>query len=333
MTIQNSTTTSSARTVDALSDLDAALDLDDPAAPDGTVTAPEPDTVAVPDTATAPVTVAPPSAPVVPPSAERGRSRVLLRFAAAVGWAFVGFAVVVAIWAYGSSRFEGTPTPGDTYTEIREMLSEPFYDNGNGDVGVGNMIWGSLLRVYKGFGLAVLLGVPLGLWMGTSRRVWQAANPVVQILRPVSPLAWFPIWLVVFKDSNQAAVWVIFMTALWPTVLNTAAGAGSVPADQRNVARVFRFGRLTYLRHVVIPHTLPSTITGMRLSMGIGWMVIVAVEMLGGDQGIGRAIWDWYNGGTYGKVGAGIIFIGVLGFAMDLFFLRLAKATAVEEAH
>jgi nitrate/nitrite transport system permease protein len=326
MTIQNSTTTGSERTVDALSDLDMALDLDDPAAPDGTVAAPEPDTVAVPGTA------APPTPPVPPPRAARGRSRVL-RMVTAAGWGLFGFAVIVAIWAIGASRVPELPTPGDTFTEIREVLAEPFYDNGNGDMGVGNLIWNSLLRVFKGFGLAVLVGVPLGLLMGTIRHAWQAANPVVQILRPVSPLAWFPIWLWVFKDSNQAAVWVIFMTALWPTVLNTAAGAGSVPVDQRNVARVFRFGRLTYLRHVVVPHTLPAIVTGMRLSMGIGWMVIVAVEMLGGDSGIGRAVWDWYNGGNSAKLAAGIIFIGVLGFVIDLFFLRLAKAVAVEEVH
>lgn len=279
--------------------------------------------------ASSPPRLAPVAQPPVPPAT--GPAARLLRLATALGWALVGFAVVLAIWAFGASRVEHLPTPGDTFTVLRDTLSDPFYDNGPDDQGVGLLVWDSLQRVFKGFGLAMLVGMPLGLLMGASRRVWQAANPVVQLLRPVSPLAWFPIWLVVFKDSNQAAVWVIFMTTLWPTVLNTAAGAAAVPADQRDVARVFHLRRWAYVRHVLVPHTLPSAVTGMRLSMGVGWMVIVAVEMLGGNSGIGRYVWTSYNGGNMALVVQAILVIGVLGLVLDLLLLRLAKAVALEE--
>ena len=184
------------------------------------------------------------------------------------------------------------------------------------------------MKVFAGFAFAVLVGVPLGFLVGGSKRAWAAANPVIQVLRPVSPLAWFPIGLVVLKDVGQAAIFVIFITSLWPTVINTAFGASSVPADQRNVARVFKFGRLAYVRHVVIPHSLPSIITGMRLSMGIAWMVIVAAEMLSGNTGIGYFVWNSYNGGSLANVIAAIVTIGLVGVLLDTAFMRLGKKVA-----
>ncbi|MGQ0830766.1 MAG: nitrate ABC transporter permease [Microthrixaceae bacterium] len=244
----------------------------------------------------------------------------------------MGFAVVVAIWAFGAAHVPQLPTPGETLSRLRTLLEDPFYDNGPNDKGVGLRLVTSLQRVFLGFGLATFVGVPIGLAMGTSRRVWRAANPVIQVLRPVSPLAWFPIWLVVFKDSGNAAVWVIFITSLWPTLLNTAAGAAEVPNDQRDVARVFRFGRLAYLRHVLLPNTLPATVTGMRLSMGTAWMVIVAVEMLaGGGKGLGSYVWEQYNALDLASMVAAIVIIGGVGFMLDLAFLRLGRMVAIEE--
>jgi len=224
------------------------------------------------------------------------------------------------------------PTPGETLSTIRTMAADPFYDHGPNDKGIGLRLWSSLGRVAKGWGLAVIAGVPLGLLMGSSRRAWRAANPVVQLLRPVSPLAWFPIWLIYFQQSDKAAVWTIFITALWPTVVNTAAGAAAVPEDHRSVARVFKFGRIAYVRHVLIPDTLPSIVTGLRLSMGIAWMVIVATEMLSGGVGAGTFIWDAYNASNLAQVAAAIVFIGIVGFALDLLFLRLGRAVAIEES-
>jgi nitrate/nitrite transport system permease protein len=185
--------------------------------------------------------------------------------------------------------------------------------------------------VFKGFGLAALAGIPLGIAIGASRRAWQAINPIVQMLRPVSPLAWFPIWLVVLKDAGRASVFVIFITALWPTVINSAAGAASVPRDQRNVARVFRFGRVPYIRHVLLPHALPSIITGLRLSMGIAWMVIVAVEMLSGGSGIGFFVWDSYNAARLDLVIAAIMLIGAVGLLLDQGFAWLFRRSVQEE--
>jgi nitrate/nitrite transport system permease protein len=266
-----------------------------------------------------------------PPPARRSDGR-LRRAAAAIGWASVGFAVVIAIWQFGSWRVEDLPGPSETLTKLRSMLSDPFYDKGPNDKGVGLRLWTSLQLVLKGFALATIVGMPAGLAIGASRRAWQAANPVIQMLRPVSPLAWFPIWLVVFRDSGNAATWVIFITALWPVLINTAAGAAAVPADQRDVARVFQFGRLSYLRHVLVPNALPQAVTGMRLSMGTAWMVIVAVEMLSTSSGIGTYVWVQYNALNFAAMISAIVLIGIVGVFLDLVFLRLARAVAIEEA-
>jgi nitrate/nitrite transport system permease protein len=253
------------------------------------------------------------------------------RGAATAGWAAVGFAVVLAAWQLFAWRTPDLPTPIETLRELRSLLAHPFHDGGPNDKGIGVQLLSSLQRVFTGFGLAAAAGVPFGLLVGASPRAWKAANPVVQFLRPVSPLVWFPIWLMVFHDSPKAAVWVIFMTALWPIVVNTAAGAASVPADQRNVARVFHLKRSAYVRHILLPHTLPSVVTGLRLSMGTAWMVIVAVEMLSGQVGIGFFVWDAYNALNLAKVTAAVVLIGAIGVALDLAFLRLARAVAVPE--
>lgn len=262
-----------------------------------------------------------------PPAKKKGGGR-LVRLASAVGWASVGVAVFVALWALVARSSPDLPAPAEGFAALRKLLRYPFYDLGPNDKGIGRQLGVSLIKVFKGFALATVVGVPLGFLMGGSRRAWAAFNPIVQVLRPVSPLAWFPIGLVVLKDVRSAAVFVIFVTSLWPTVINTAAGAASVPVDQRNVARVFKFGRLAYIRHVVVPHSLPSIITGMRLSMGIAWMVIVAAEMLAGNTGIGYFVWNSYNGGSLANVIAAIVLIGTIGVALDTMFMRLARKAA-----
>jgi nitrate/nitrite transport system permease protein len=263
-----------------------------------------------------------------PPSkrpAPAGRVATLVR---SVAWASVGVAVVVALWGVVALRSPDLPTPSEGFTALRKLLRYPFYDLGPNDKGIGIQLGVSLIKVFTGFAMATLIGVPLGFLIGGSKRAWAAANPVIQVLRPVSPLAWFPIGLVVLKDVRSAAVFVIFITSLWPTVINTAAGAASVPVDQRNVARVFKFGRLAYVRHVVIPHSLPAVITGMRLSMGIAWMVIVAAEMLSGNTGIGYFVWNSYNGGSLANVISAIVLIGTVGVLLDTMFMRLARKAA-----
>jgi nitrate/nitrite transport system permease protein len=263
-----------------------------------------------------------------PPSkrpAQAGRVVTLVR---SVAWASVGVAVIVALWGLVAVRSPDLPTPSEGFTALRKLLRYPLYDLGPNDKGIGIQLGVSLIKVFTGFAMATLIGVPLGFLIGGSKRAWAAANPVIQVLRPVSPLAWFPIGLVVLKDVRSAAVFVIFITSLWPTVINTAAGAASVPIDQRNVARVFKFGRLAYVRHVVIPHSLPAVITGMRLSMGIAWMVIVAAEMLSGNTGIGYFVWNSYNGGSLANVISAIVLIGAVGVLLDTMFMRLARKAA-----
>jgi nitrate/nitrite transport system permease protein len=257
----------------------------------------------------------------VPDSRLVRRARGVL---SSLGWALVGISVFVALWYVATRSTNDIPTPTDTFDQLRDELGRAFRVDDMKGRGVGLEMQSSLWRVVKGFGFAAIVGVPLGLFMGGSKRVWQAMNPIVQILRPVSPLAWFPIWLRVHDEPAKAAVFVIFITALWPIVVNTAAGAAAVPVDHRNVARVFRFGRLAYLRHVLIPDSLPNILTGLRLSMGVAWMVIVAVEMLSANSGIGNFTWESYNAGNLAGVTAAIVLIGVVGLALDLGFLRLA---------
>ena len=284
---------------------------------------------------TAPPLVASPPETASPVSTEVPvvlRTNRLADALASAGWGAVGFGALIALWALAAWRVEQLPTPIATLAELRHLLADPFYDRGPNDKGIGVLLYNSLLRVFTGFGLAALVGVPFGLWIGASRRAWMAANPVIQLLRPVSPLAWFPIWLIVFKDSPRAAVWVIFITSLWPIVVNTAAGAASVPMDQRNVARVFRFGRVAYVRHILVPHALPSVVTGMRLSMGVAWMVIVAAEMVSSTVGIGNYVWDLYNALKLAKMMAVIVVIGMAGLVLDLLFMRIGRAVAHEGA-
>ena len=290
---------------------------------------PQSASLAEPRTPEAPPTARPPApTPDAPAPAPPPRGRRFAEAATSAAYALLGIACLIGIWTFVAWRSPDLPNPIDAWHSFTDLMASPFHDSGPNDRGIGLQLLTSIGRVFRGFGLAVLVGVPFGLFVGTSKRAWQAANPVIQLLRPVSPLAWFPIGLVVLKDSPQAAVFVIFITALWPVVINTAAGASSIPVDQRNVARVFRFGRASYVRHVVVPHTVPSAITGLRLSMGVAWMVIVAVEMLSGGSGIGFFVWDSYNGGNLGNVISAIVLIGLVGVLLDTGFVRLGRRYA-----
>jgi nitrate/nitrite transport system permease protein len=256
---------------------------------------------------------------------------VALRVARPVALAALGFAGLLGFWALVGIVAHDLPTPVEGFHALRTLLSSPFHDHGPNDKGIGLQLWTSLQRVFIGFALASLLAVPVGFLMGASKTLWSALNPVVQLLRPVSPLAWFPIGLVVFKSAPHASTFVIFVTALWPTVINTAFGVASVPEDHKNVARVFRFSRYKYVRHVLAPYSLPSILTGMRISMGIAWMVIVAVEMMSGSTGIGFFVWDSYNASNLSQVVAAIVLIGGIGVLLDVGFHTLQRRVAVGE--
>ena len=238
-------------------------------------------------------------------------------------WGAASFALLLLCWQIVSGTVGGDlPTPLSTFRTLAEMLADPFNPDRN-SLGIGIQLWESLQRVAIGFGLGTLIAIPLGVLMGSSEIANRLLNPISQILRPVSPLVWFPLALVAFKavgGTATATFFTILITSLWPTVISTAFGVSSLPTDYRTVARVFQFSRDRYLLKILIPHSLPHILTGLRVSMGIAWLVIVATEMLSGGTGIGFFAWDSYNAGSYDKMVAAVVMIGVVGLLLDRCF-------------
>jgi len=225
--------------------------------------------------------------------------------------------LIIAGWSALSSQVEQFPTPSETYDVAKEVFADPFYINNEDDKGIGWQILNSLERVFGGFALAILVGVPLGLLIGMSKNAFIALNPFIQILKPVSPLAWLPLLLFVFKDINLTAITTIFITSIWPIIINTALGVRSVSEDYLNVAKVLRLTPFEKVFQIILPVAVPFIFTGMRLSLGIAWLVIVAAEMLTGGIGIGFWIWDEYNNLNYHSIIIGIAVVGVIGLILD----------------
>jgi nitrate/nitrite transport system permease protein len=256
-------------------------------------------------------------------------SPVARRAFTAIFYTSAGFLVLAAIWMASSiAAGKDLPTPIATLGVAWQLISNPFYDRGPNDKGIALQLFSSLGRVFLGFALASALAIPIGFLMGANETSKRVLYPVVQIMRPVSPLAWFPIGLAAFKSAGTATVFVIFMTSIWPTLINTAFGVMSLPDDHRNVARVFRFSRFKYVTRVLLPYSLPHVITGLRLSMGVAWMVIVAGEMLAGGMGIGFFVWDSWNALSLEKVMSAILLIGLVGLALDRAFEWLGSRFA-----
>jgi nitrate/nitrite transport system permease protein len=241
-------------------------------------------------------------------------------------FACLGFGLLFLIWAGVSKATAGElPTPVATLSVLWEMLLNPFYDNGPNDKGIAIQLWASMVRVFLGFGLGSLLAIPVGILIGSSEILKKILYPIVQILKPVSPLAWFPIGLVAFKSSPTATIFIIFITSLWPTLINTAFGVASLPEDHKNVAKAFGFSKTKYLFKILLPFALPHIITGLRLSIGVAWLVIVAGEMLSGGTGIGFFVWDSWNGLSLEKVISAILIIGTVGLLFDKIFTLIEK--------
>lgn len=198
-----------------------------------------------------------------------------------------------------------------------DYILNPFFRRGPGNLGIGWLLLASLRRVLLGFLLGTLVAIPVGFWIGLSPRAMMAINPLVQLFRPVSPVAWLPIALSIFNLANPSAIFVIFITSLWPTVINTALGVASVPKDYLDVARVLEMPRWRQMYKIIWPASLPYIFTGLRLSLGIAWLVIVAVEMLTGGIGIGFFIWDEWNRLSLSSVFLAVIVIGVTGLVLD----------------
>jgi nitrate/nitrite transport system permease protein len=204
-------------------------------------------------------------------------------------------------------------------------VKDPFYDLGPNDKGIALQLGSSLARVFSGFMIGSFIAIPIGLLMGASQIGRKIFYPIVQILKPVSPLAWFPIGLVAFQSASDATIFIISITSLWPTLINTAFGVSSIPDDHKNVAKAFGFSRWKYLTKVLIPFSLPHIITGLRLSIGVAWLVIVAGEMLSGGMGIGFFVWDSWNALSLEKVISAILIIGLVGLLLDRGFSFLEK--------
>jgi nitrate/nitrite transport system permease protein len=238
---------------------------------------------------------------------------------------FLGsIALLLGMWEIISIATKGEiPGTIKTIKVFGDMLKNPFYDNGPNDKGIGVQLMSSIGRVFLGFAIGSLVAIPLGILMGSSKIGMRLLNPLVQILRPVSPLAWFPLGLLAFKSAPSATVFVIFITSLWPTLINTAFGVASIPSDHINVGKAYGFSNFKYITKILLPYSLPHIITGLRLSIGVAWMVIVAGEMLSGGIGIGFFVWDSWNGGSLEKILCAILIIGIVGLLLDRAFSSL----------
>jgi len=237
-----------------------------------------------------------------------------------------GMLILTGIWAFVSmvTKHE-IPTPLATWAVFKEVMHHPFQNDAD-TKGIGTKLLSSLGRVGIGFGLGSLFAIPLGLIMGSSKIAMKIINPIVQILKPVSPLAWFPLGLAIFQDSPKASIFMIFICSLWPTLINAAFGASHIPQDHKNVSKAFGFSTWKYLTKILLPFSLPHIITGLRLSIGVAWMVIVAGEMLSGGIGLGYFVWEeGFNGGNIAKILVAIIIIGIVGSLLDKCFTWLQQ--------
>ena len=223
------------------------------------------------------------------------------------------------------------PGPLDVAAKIWEHLKDPFYDRGSNDKGLGIQLAYSIGRVIVGYSIAIAVAIPIGFLIGMSPLLSRALDPFIQILKPISPLAWMPLALYTIKDSSLSAIFVIFICSLWPTLINTAFGVASVRREWLNVARTLEVGTLRRAFTIILPAAAPTILTGMRISIGIAWLVIVAAEMLVGGTGIGYFVWNEWNNLSISNVINAILVIGVVGMALDLILARLTRAVTFQE--
>ena len=244
----------------------------------------------------------------------------------------MGFGLLLLIWEAVSLQSGGSfPGPAETWKQAVTVFSDPFYSNGPNDQGVGWNVLSSLKRVALGFGLAALVGIPAGFAIGRFSFLSRMFNPLISLLRPVSPLAWLPIGLLVFKGANPAAIWTIFICSIWPMVINTAVGVQRVPSDYMNVARVLNLSEWKIVTKILFPAVLPYMLTGVRLAVGTAWLVIVAAEMLTGGVGIGFWVWDEWNNLNVKNIIIAIFVIGIVGLVLEYALIKLASAFTFEE--
>ncbi|MCL5059964.1 MAG: nitrate ABC transporter permease [Candidatus Thermoplasmatota archaeon] len=242
----------------------------------------------------------------------------------------LGMLLFVALWALVANSGKHIPGPAETWDAAVELFSDPFYDNGPNDQGIGWNILNSLYRVGIGFGAAAAVGIPLGFMIGRFQFLNQMLSPIISILRPVSPLAWLPIGLLVLQKAEPASIWVIFISSIWPMVLNTAAGVQRIPQDYMNVARVLNLSEFKVFTKILFPAVLPYVLTGVRLSIGVAWLVIVAAEMLTGGVGIGFWVWDEWNNLNVAHIIIAIFVVGIVGLLLEQALMLIAKRFSYE---
>jgi nitrate/nitrite transport system permease protein len=259
-------------------------------------------------------------------------SEKLAGFGRAVLPPVLGLLVLLGIWHVATHKGGGIPGPPQVWDAAVVLFSDPFYRNGPNDQGIGWNVLSSLQRVGIGFGFAALVGIPLGFMLGRFAFLSSMVNPIISLLRPVSPLAWLPIGLLVFKKADPAATYTIFICSIWPMIMNTAQGVQRVPQDYLNVARVLALSEWKIVTKILFPAVLPYMLTGIRLSIGTAWLVIVAAEMLTGGVGIGFWVWDEWNNLKVEHIIIAIFVIGIVGLILEQALILLARKLTKESS-
>ena len=244
----------------------------------------------------------------------------------------LGLIILLGLWYVATFKGGSIPGPGQTWEAAKVLFADPFYRNGPNDQGIGWNVMSSLQRVGIGFGFAALVGIPMGFILGRSKFLSDMINPIISLLRPVSPLAWLPIGLLVFKKADPAATYTIFICSIWPMIMNTAQGVQRVPQDYLNVARVLALSEWKVVTKILFPAVLPYMLTGIRLSIGTAWLVIVAAEMLTGGVGIGFWVWDEWNNLKVEHIIIAIFVIGIVGLILEQSLIMLAKKLTKESS-
>jgi nitrate/nitrite transport system permease protein len=239
-------------------------------------------------------------------------------FAAHIVPPLVIVGMLVLVWQLlGSRPGAALPSPTQVVGDTWELIVDPFYDNGGNDVGLAWQLLASLKRVAHGYALAVIAGVSLGVLVGQSTWALRGLDPLFQVLRTVPPLAWLPISLAGFRDGNPSAIFVIFITSIWPIIINTSVGIRNIPEDYRNVAKVIRLNGAEYFAKIMLPAAAPYIFSGLRIGVGLSWLAIIAAEMLIGGVGIGFFIWDAWNSSRISDIILALFYVGLVGFALD----------------
>lgn len=252
------------------------------------------------------------------PAAKFNARKIALAVGRNVGPPLIVLAVILIIWQVLCSEAGATlPPPSQVWQESYDLIAYPFFNYGSQDIGLGWRVLISLQRVAYGFGLAAVTGVLVGALIGQSIWAMRGLDPIFQILRTVPPLAWLPLSLAAFQDSNPSAIFVIFITSIWPVIINTAVGVRNIPQDYRNVAKVLCLNQFEFFFKIMLPSAAPYIFTGLRIGIGLSWLAIVAAEMLTGGVGIGFFIWDAWNSSRLPDIIVALAYIGVVGFILD----------------